>query len=76
MLCPSDYDIDVYKQYSNLIDDICYQKLLICDLCVIVTPEHIGESTKKRIRQSIELGKPVYVWKDNEFKLYIDVGNM
>lgn len=44
---------------------MCYEKLLVCDFCVVVTPEHIGKSTTNRIRQAIQLNKPVYIWANN-----------
>ena len=40
---PVVYDMEVYKQHPDLLDDMCYEKLLICDLFVIATPEHIGK---------------------------------
>lgn len=69
---PVIYEFDVYKQYCDLIDDMCYEKLLVCDICVIVTPEHIGKSTQNRIEQAMKLNKSVYVWEDNELKPYVD----
>jgi len=69
---PAIYDLEVYNQYPDLLDDMCYQKLLVCDICVIVTPEHIGKSTSNRIKQAIELNKPVYVWTNNNLFLYKD----
>lgn len=69
---PVIYEFDVYKQYCDLIDDMCYEKLLACDICVIVTPEHIGKSTQNRIAQAMELNKSVYVWEDNKLKPYVD----
>ena len=62
---PAIYDFEVYKQYPDLLDNMCYEKLLVCDLCVVVTPEHIGKSTTNRIRQAIQLNKPVYIWTNN-----------
>lgn len=62
---PVIYNLAIYKQYPDMLDDMCYEKLLVCDFCVVVTPEHIGKSTSNRIRQAINMGKPVYVWKDN-----------
>lgn len=44
---------------------MCYEKLLVCDFCVVVTPEHIGKSTSNRIRQAISMNKPVYVWEND-----------
>lgn len=69
---PVIYNLDVYNQYSDLLDDMCYEKLLVCDFCVIVTSEHIGKSTQNRIRQAEELNKPVYVWEDNNLKLFTE----
>lgn len=59
---PVIYDFDVYKQYQSMIDSMCSQKLEMCDMLVVVTPEHIGRSTSMRIKQAIELGKKVYFW--------------
>ena len=71
---PAIYDFAVYKQYADMLDEMCYQKLLICDFCVIVTPEHIGKSTSHRIQQSFDLGKPVYTW-DFEKKELVEFPN-
>lgn len=62
---PAIYDFDIYKQYKDLLNDMCYEKLLVCDFCVVVTPEHIGESTTNRIKQALELKKPVHIWVDD-----------
>lgn len=62
---PVIYSLDIYNQYPDLLDDMCYEKLLVCDFCVVVTPEHIGKSTVNRIRQAISLEKPIYVWENN-----------
>lgn len=62
---PAIYCFETYKQYPDLLDDMCYEKLLVCDLCVVVTPEHIGKSTSNRIRQAISMNKPVYVWEND-----------
>ncbi|MBQ8234741.1 MAG: hypothetical protein IJZ36_04075 [Bacilli bacterium] len=67
---PVIYHYDVYKEYAKMIDDMCYEKLKICDICVIVTPEHIGKSTKQRIKEAKDLGKEVYLWVDNTLILY------
>lgn len=48
--------------YLESLKDMCYEKLLQADLCVVVTPEHIGKSTSLRIKQAKELHKPVFVW--------------
>lgn len=67
---PAIYDFDVYNKIPDLLDDMCYEKLLICDICVLVTPDHIGKSTSNRIKQALDLGKPVYIWVDNTLKKY------
>lgn len=59
---PAIYNFDIYLQHKDMLNDMCYQKLLMCDLCVIVTPEHIGESTTNRIKQAKELNIPIYLW--------------
>lgn len=61
---PVFYDLNIYNQMPDLLDDMCYEKLLVCDLCVVVTPEHIGKSTTNRINQAFALGKPVYLWEN------------
>lgn len=65
---PAIYNFDVYNQIPDLLDDMCYEKLLVCDICVVVTPDHIGKSTSNRIKQALDLGKPVYIWVDNALK--------
>ena len=69
---PVIYNLEVYNQHSDLLDDMCWEKLLVCDICVIVTTEHIGKSTSNRIRQVKELNKPVYILKDGNLELYKD----
>lgn len=69
---PVIYNLDVYNHYSDLLDDMCYEKLLVCDICVIVTPEHIGKSTQNRIKQAKEMNKPVYILENDELKLFSD----
>lgn len=66
MVCykPVIYELDVYNQNADLLDAMCFQKLLDCDLCVVVTPDHIGPGTKNRIHQAYLLGIPVYLWDD------------
>ena len=68
MICykPVIYDFEVYKQHAELLDNMCFQKLLECDLCVIVTPNRIGDSTINRINQAYAVGIPVYVWNDTD----------
>lgn len=67
---PVIYNLDEYTMVSDLVDDMCYEKLLVCDICVIVTPEHVGKSTHNRIEQAIKLNKPVYIFTDSGLELY------
>lgn len=67
---PVIYNYEIYKDYANLLNDMCYEKLLVCDICVVVTPEHIGKSTSNRIRQAIDMGKPVYIWSNGNLIKY------
>lgn len=67
---PTFYDLKLYEAHQEMIDDMCYQKLLVSDLCMIVTPEHIGKSTRARAQQSWDMGIPVYVWDDKCPKVY------
>lgn len=69
---PVIYDLDVYNQYKDMIDDMCYFKLLNCDMLVVVTPEHIGKQTKDRIKQAQGLNIPVYLWINKELVPYIE----
>lgn len=71
VFAPVFYNLEKYLsfgEYPNMLDDMCYQKLILCDFLVIVTPEHIGESTSNRIEQAKELNKPVYILENGELK--------
>lgn len=71
VLAPVFYTIDEYLSFGecpNMLDDMCYEKLLICDFLVLVTPEHIGKSTRSRIEQAKEFDKTVYIIDDGILK--------
>lgn len=70
---PVIYNYEEYIKNKDLLDDMCFNKLLITDICVVVTPNYIGKSTKKRIKDSILFNKPVYVWENGELKLIDDI---
>ena len=67
---PVIYNYDEYMMNQSMIDDMCYAKLRVSDLCVIVTPDHIGQSTTRRIWQAESLGIPVFVWKNGVLEEY------
>lgn len=52
--------------YLDMLTEMCESKCAVCDMCVIVTPKHIGPATAKRIAQARDMGKPVYVFDTNE----------
>lgn len=73
VFAPVFYNIEEYLSFGecpNMLDDMCYQKLLLCDFLVIVTPEHIGKSTSNRIRQAKDFGKDVYVLNNGCLKIF------
>ena len=67
---PVIYNLTTYLSCKDLIDDMCKEKLLLCDICVIVTPEKIGESTKQMIQLAIDLGKTVYEFSCGVLQLF------
>ena len=67
---PVIYNLSTYLRCKELIDDMCKEKLLLCDICVIVTPEKIGESTKQMIQLAINLGKTVYEFSCGVLQLF------
>ena len=71
VFAPVFYNMEEYLsfgEYPNMLDDMCYEKLLMCDFLVIVTPEHIGKSTTQRIKQATYLGKKIYVLENDNLK--------
>lgn len=76
--CPLIFNLDEYYSYPNngrILDDMCGAKLEVADFCVLVTPDHVGESTTMRILQSIDMGKPVFELKDGKLVPYSYVDN-
>lgn len=77
VFAPVFYKMDEYLSFGktpNMLDDMCYEKLLMCDFCVLVTPEHIGKSTRERIKQAHSMGKEICILNGialNEFDLPI-----
>lgn len=65
VFAPVFYSMDEYLAFGdcpNMLDDMCFEKLLQCDMLVIVTPDKIGISTRKRISQTVCYGKEVFAW--------------
>ena len=68
---PVFYNMEEYLsfgKYPNMLDDMCYEKLLMCDFLVLVTPEHVGKSTTLRREQANTMGKKVYVLENDILK--------
>ncbi len=63
---PVFYDLCLYNKYKDIIDEQCYEKLLVSDIICIVTPEHIGVSTLERINQATKLGKKIMYWNKDK----------
>lgn len=68
---PVFYNLDSKNGIIDMLNDMCYEKLLFSDIICIVTPEHIGESTRNRIRQSYELNKKIIVFDGTDVKDYV-----
>lgn len=66
---PVIYDVEKWEPHQELLDDMCHEKLLICDIFVIATPWHIGQSTTKRIQECKELNIPIMVYNFNTKQL-------
>lgn len=63
---PVFYNLKKDNSKLEMYNDMCYEKLLFCDIVCIVTPKHIGESTLKRIKQSKKLGKKILVYDEED----------
>lgn len=71
VFAPVFYNMEEYLsfgEYPNMIDDMCFEKLLMCDFLVLVTPDHIGKSTGNRIKQAKEMGKYIYIIENGDLK--------
>ena len=51
-----------------MIDAMCYEKLIVSDILVLVTPEHIGRSTIFRIAQAMKYRIPIYTFTDGKLE--------
>lgn len=59
---PVIYDKEIWEPNQDLLDDMCFEKLKICDVFVIATPWHIGKSTSNRINDCRYLNIPIKVF--------------
>lgn len=69
---PVIYDVDTWSLNKEMLDDMCFEKLQIADLFVIVTADHIGKSTRLRMRQSRVLNIPVYIYEYGKIRQLSD----
>lgn len=60
---PVFFGLDTNDEKLAMYTDMCTQKLNMCDVVCVVT-EHIGESTKKRIRQAMALNKKIIYFSE------------
>lgn len=60
---PAFYNLEEYNKYKAMVDEMCEEKLLLCDAVGVVT-EHVGESTRNRINQALELGKEIMFFQE------------
>lgn len=67
---PAIYNYEEYLTVADIVNDMCYAKLMVCDICVIVNPQRIGKSTKSRIEQAENLNIPVYKWENESLVEY------
>ncbi len=67
---PVFYNLEEYEPNMDMYNDMCYEKLLVCDIVCITTPEHIGESTRNRIKQAKSLNKDIWVFDGVSIKEY------
>ena len=66
---PVFYGYEACKPYLPMLTEMCTAKLQICDICVVATPDHIGDSTTNRIKEALSLRKPVYlIFADGSLK--------
>lgn len=60
---PVFFGLDENDENIEMYTDMCTQKLNMCDAVCVVT-EHIGESTRKRIRQATALNKRIMYFSE------------
>lgn len=71
--CPMIFDYNEYLTFpknGEILDDMCEAKLEVCDFLVLVTPDHVGESTTLRILQAHDLHKPIFTLEGDRLKPY------
>lgn len=74
VFCPVIYDRETKLENVQDLNDMCYSKLLMADIVVLVGgPVNVGRSTSHRLGQAFTTDKPVFLWRDN--KLYSKIGS-
>lgn len=68
---PAIYDYEVYKEYEDMINKMCFEKLMVSDICVLVTPEHVGKRTTETIKTAQKLEIPVYTLNGDTLVPYV-----
>lgn len=60
--CPVVYDPVEWEPNQEMLNEMCFEKLMVCDLFVIATPWRVGKSTSLRVEQCRELEIPIKVY--------------
>lgn len=58
------YGDEVNDDNLQMLTDMCTEKLQVCDIVCLVTPEHVGESTMKRLVQARNMNKILMTYKN------------
>ena len=67
---PVFYVIEDYLENRQIIDRMCYEKLIVADIICIVGVDYIGKSTMYRMKQAISMNKEVMIWNDGRMVEY------
>ena len=62
------YGDEVNDDNLQMLTDMCTEKLQVCDIVCLVTPEHMGESTMNRLIQAREMNRTLMVYNNKKMK--------
>lgn len=62
------YGDEVNNDNLQMLTDMCSEKLQVCDIVCLVTLEHVGQSTIKRLVQARNMNKILMIYKNKEMK--------